>query len=587
MDRYNLQPDYDPNLLPQWQGPSQIEGDFIHLVQRLYEQETNSLLCGSAYKDADDKILSEKRQALLEYEPSFDFEDNIKSFSEMKENLIDPFESTNPEQAVSFSWDIDCLAQNPYKALLSWQRTFDKYLGSYEDSSVIIQQQTYYAFHKSTLYLLCMFIPHTHNDATFNPMQIFEPLQSAFIAESKAFWTIPDVYPPIEPGFGAKSTKDISDVIVYDYGVGRKLVWCVPSNYRKHIEKPLFNIFKKHIKINRLEIDEEYLKESISYIMELSGQNGKVYYLLPFVCTKAFAQLFCGNASESEIEESLYSYEVLGRLFNNHHRKIQSDDIYYSDEYKHPVIAFMLDVVSLCYQIEMTVPEKLEDEKAGDVKLEYKWSEHEIMNQINTNWMILYLYGNGRLFNNPCICSHFCELRLPVFLRTLFYNKEDLEDLCLDSSWLFSVAHISDEHGLTRKDFDKFYTDCKQKLEEMSQSTPTWNEQLAKYIFDPSMWEDNSLRASSTEFQTQIDKINELINEAHALLVLEQYDKEDTDTPSAIVRGICISYLFEPIINGLEYYLENLASFETFWPLVFQLWPWHPLRKEDIDSLQV
>lgn len=595
MDCYNLRPDYDPNLLPQWQGPSQIEEDFIRLVQRLYEQETNSLLYGSEYKEVNDELLSKRRQVLLERanplmlryifpdEPSFGHEDNIDSFSKMKEDLIDPFESTKPEQAVSLSWDIDYLARNPYKALLSWKCTFDKYLESYKNSSAVIQPRTHDAFHMSTLYLLCMFIPGTHNDATFNPMQILDPLDSAFAAESKAFWTIPDVYPPIAPGFGGKSTKDISNVVIYDYTMHGKSVWHAPSDYGKRAGRQLYNIFRKHIKINGLEMDEECLDGLIQYIVGLSTQNGKVYYLLPFICAKTFSLLLCGNISESEIEESLYSYETLDRLFNNHHRKVQSDDIYYSDESKHPVINFMLDIVSLCYKIEMTAPKKLGDEPTGDIKLEYNRPEHEIMNQINTNWMILYLYGNRRLFNNPCICSYFCGLRLPVFLRMLFDDKEDSEDLCLDVSWLFALARMSDEHGLPAEDLAKLSADFKQELDKMSQSTPRWNEQLSEYIFDPSMWDDNSLKASSTEFKTQIDKINKLIKNAH--MFLEQYGEGD-DTPSMIVRGICISYLFEPIIDGLEYYLENLASLETYWSLIFQLWPYPLYMKEGTDSLQ-
>lgn len=165
MNRFDLRPNYDPNLLPQWQGPSKIEEDFIQLVQLLYEQETNSLLCGSAYKEADDKLLSRRRQDFLKganpfmlrykftCKPSFCHEDNLESFSEIKENLTVPFESASPDQAVSLSWDMDFLARNPYKALLSWRCAFNRYLESYADSSAMIQQQTYYAFHESTLYL--------------------------------------------------------------------------------------------------------------------------------------------------------------------------------------------------------------------------------------------------------------------------------------------------------------------------------------------------------------------------------------------------------------------------------------------------
>jgi len=214
MDHNDLHPNYDPNLLPQWQRPSKIEEKFLNLVQQLYEQETRALLCGSAYAGANEHLLSKKRQKFLKganpfmlrykipYELDFSYKKNMDSFSEMKTNLIGEFESTKPKQAVSLSWDIDYLAQNPYKALLSWQRAYYKYKNLNDNR--VLQEQTYYAFHESTLYLLCTFIPHTHNDVALNPMQILSPLQQSFEAESRAFFTLLDVYPPVDPYFAAE-----------------------------------------------------------------------------------------------------------------------------------------------------------------------------------------------------------------------------------------------------------------------------------------------------------------------------------------------------------------------------------------------
>jgi len=65
MDHYDLHPNYDPNLLPQWQRSSKIEEKFLNLVQQLYEQETRALLCGSTYAGANEQLLRKKRQKFL------------------------------------------------------------------------------------------------------------------------------------------------------------------------------------------------------------------------------------------------------------------------------------------------------------------------------------------------------------------------------------------------------------------------------------------------------------------------------------------------------------------------------------------
>lgn len=576
MDHYDLHPDYDPNLLPQWQRPSQLEEKFVRLVQRLYTQETNSLLCGSEYAGANDKLLRKKRQRFFKganpfmlrykfpYEPE---KEDIDSFLKMKKGLTDSLESTHPEQAVSLSWDIDYLAQNPYKALLSWQCAFDKYWESKNNPSALLQWETYYAFHCSTLYLLCLFIPHTHHDAAFNPLQIVPPLQEAFAAEMRAFFTMQDVYPPVNL-FPQKMDMDTKDVTIYDYLIWTKSVWHAPADFLERLEKPLYHIFEKHIIRNSLTFDAKFFEEATKYILELGVQNGKIYYLFPFICTKIFAEQFFDDPPKDMcmIEETLYGYETILRLFNRHHRKIQSDDIYNSDERTHPVIAFMLDVVSLCYEFEMIDLNILRGKGADYIKSEHKRMEYEVMDQINTNWLILYLYGNGRLFNDPCICSHFCELKLPVLLRALFLDEEG--DLQLDGSWLLFLARINDRPDLSPKVMDRLREECAQEIEKMSELAPAWKEQLAEYIFDPSLWEDTSLKASSSEFQTQIDGVNLLINKVDTLWTKRH---TDSDPPSMIIRGICIAHLFSPILDILESYLETSASLETHWELFSQL----------------
>ena len=592
MDRYEHCANYDPNLLPQWQRFSKIEEKFLHLVQSLYKQETNSLLCGSAYAEADDEFLNKRRQIFLiyanpfmlryifPYDPDFCYEENIDSFSKMKGNLIAPLTDTDPGQVFSLSWDIDCLAQNPYKALLSWQRAFHKYMNL--EDHLVLQRQTFCAFHESTLYLLCIFIPHTHHDAAFNPMQILSPLKEAFLDEIKAFSTLLDVYPSV----GHTSQEQNADnkgnkgVIIYNYMMGSKSVWQAPPDFLKRLKTPLCQIFEDHIQKCSLSFNKRDYEDLTEYILEMSANNGADYYLFPFVCTRVFAQLFFDNPSKRMVVNALNEYETIDRLFDKHHRRIQNESVFSADKNTHPVIAFMLDVVSLCYEFGMTGLKILSDNETEYIKSENRRIEYEIMEQINTNWLALYLYGQGRLFDDPCICSHFCGLNLPIYLRALFRDEGD-DDLWLNPSWIYALANINDGYDVKSTILETLSASCEQEFEKMSQLAPMWKEKLAEYIFDPSIWGDGRLNASSLEFQEQINGINDLINNACELL---GKDCAGNNTPSMVIREIYIKILFEPVLDDLVCYLNASSSLKTHWKLFVQLTQNRQLMKECIDQ---
>ena len=95
MKNFDLRPDYDPNLLPQWQAPSETETGFVRLVKRLYKEQMASLLFGSEHiiagETTDPIDLTKTSDDLLSghlerdrYEFDFCHEDNIDDFASMK-----------------------------------------------------------------------------------------------------------------------------------------------------------------------------------------------------------------------------------------------------------------------------------------------------------------------------------------------------------------------------------------------------------------------------------------------------------------------------------------------------------------------
>ena len=85
----------------------------------------------------------------------------------------------------------------------------------------------------------------------------------------------------------------------------------------------------------------------------------------------------------------------------------------------------MQDAVSLIYEIGM---------------LEAKEPEHLIMDQVNTNWLTLCLFGTRRYFSDPNMCLQFCDLTLPILLQDLFEDEEHNGQKWLDMNWLYRLA---------------------------------------------------------------------------------------------------------------------------------------------------
>lgn len=569
MSDFNLRPDYDPNIMPHQQGASEIEEKLIKKVAILYEQETRVLLCGSRYGVVSAKELQDRKQIFQEksnpfmlryreagvFYPEYDHEENIQSFEKLKKRL-------QCTEDGSYLWAIDELARNPYKALQSWHQVYEN---AFKTPSTVSLEE-YFSFCESTIYLLCLCVPNASGDSRFNPMQIQQYLCDSLWHTQVAFLNLMDAYPPISRSSTYKKTGGVcvtrkSEFLISDPVLHTEVVWYLPP---KILINRMKSLFKKHLAQAGIQMDHDDFESLMKNISDLVMCNNKVNYLFPFVCTKLFAELLCyksnsqgkensplclGKHQISMIKDELYNYEVVERLIDRHQRKILDDSIFLSNQENHPVIAFMQDAVSLIYEIGM---------------LEAQEPEHLIMDQVNTNWLTLCLFGTRRYFSDSNICLQFCDLTLPILLQNLFEDEEHNGQKWLDMNWLFYLDKcppVEFEYATWKKLSKAGVFEFEEMLTSIA-----WKNQLANYVFNPSVWNESGLTEQSSEFQKEIDDIAQKISVA-ADILRERNEAVELAVPA--IRNALLFHLVDPILDDLLEFLEMLSTPEKQWRLAY------------------
>ena len=564
MYKFDLRPAYDPNLMPHLQTASEIEERFIQQVWSLYKSETTSLLLGSTREDADQEQLSGRQDFFLKYsnpfmlryrkenqfQPSYCHEENEEEFEHFKE-----FHTADSNICV---WKIDDLTRKPYEVLSSWHQEFEKIF----KSSSTIDQQEYELFCNITIYLLCLCIPGASEDPRFNPMQIHQYIYQAFKTTQNAFFQMQAVYPPVKRNASTAIDGNVDlaakpDFMVYDPFLQTESAWySLPDRTLDRIKE----IFKRHLEQIGVHISGDNFESLISEIVELATNNGKVTYLLPFVCTKIFAEILrfepdmhgeqgLDQHLEDRLQEEVYNYEVFERLFDSHQRRIMKDEFFSAEPNAHPVIAFMQDIVALIYEIGMTVAKK---------------PEYMIMNQINTNWLTLCLFGTRRYFSDSNICLQFCDLTLPILLQNLFEDEEHNGQKWLDMNWLFYLDKcppVEFEYATWKKLSKAGVFEFEEMLTSIA-----WKNQLANYVFNPSVWNESGLTEQSSEFQKEIDDIAQKISVA-ADILRERNEAVELAVPA--IRNALLFHLVDPILDDLLEFLEMLSTPEKQWRLAY------------------
>ena len=186
------------------------------------------------------------------------------------------------------------------------------------------------------------------------------------------------------------------------------------------------------------------------------------------------------------------------------------------------------------------------------------------MNQINTNWLTLCLFGTRRYFSDPNICLQFCDLTLPILLQGLFEDKESRGKKRLDKEWLYRLAKCQplEFEDATWKKLSKAGVF---EFEEMLTSI-AWKNQLANYVFNPSVWNESGLTEQSSEFQKEIDDIAQKISVA-ADILRERNEAAELAVPA--IRNALLFHLVDPILDDLLEFLEMLSTPEKQWRLAY------------------
>ena len=399
-------------------------------------------------------------------------------------------------------------------------------------------------------------------------MQIQKCLYHKFDQFRAAYNQTLDMYPPVRRNATANidenpTAQDESSVQhtrstfkVYDFLLKKDVSW---YSFSDETRVTVNELFDKHLSNNDIQIAPDLYELLISKLWELAKDNNKAHYLFPFICTKIFAEILSWHSGkrdkrnpkqsfEYHILEELYNYESFDRLYDTHQRRLLNNKWFFANSYSHPVIAFMQDIVAIVYKVGIT---------------EAKMPRYMIANQLDTNWFILYLFGNHRYFDDPYICLQFCDLTLPLLLQHLFEDEENSGQLSLRPDWLYALANAQELdikpatwHSLSKAGIFDFASIL---------ISSDWKMKLAQYLFDSRVWEASKLNISLPEFQRQIDDINSKISNAADLL---KKKNEDIDMAAPIVRNMLISRLFHPILDDMEEFLNILLTPELQWMLL-------------------
>lgn len=551
---------YNYSVLPQWQQFPRIEFSLANLVQSLSDQAKESLQCGSG------RITSQTKT-------------DLKRIASFNDPLIDSilYRETTPliDSSSPYFWSIDQLASNPYTSLCSWLQAYNAML----DNKSIVSLSEFSEFHQSTLYLLCVCIPATATHPYFNPSEVYEHLYRAFVRTSKAFLALKESYPPIIQNDDGNGTVDATTVefTVYDPYLVHKREWHFVD---VNVVNAMREVFEKHLQAdedpaseNEDPAFEDDLNDLAHTLLTLFEKNAKASYLLPFICTKLFTEYLHStsylNSEDSQSTtvningfacDELYSYETFKRLLNRHHSKLKDDTS------EHPIIAFMQDAVRVLYNYESSRPEL---------------SASDLLTQIDANWLALSLYGSRRYFADPQICSHYSGLTLPILLRHLYDCQNNT--LLLNTDWLLSLAKVSNLTFKSDNTTNKLRELCLNALEELEDRSDSedWKSELATLIFTPELWTSATLSDTAPASSTLVKRINECINKVAAFL---KKRKEDPKVANTVVRLSGIMYLFNPALEALHHYLNNLATPEEQHILFQDLISVDKLIKGEIES---
>ena len=594
MEKSTLHSSNDYNLMPHRRLQSNRDIEFKKLCASLEKKQISSLIKGPDYRELKDKQLDARFDEFLKrskpgisrrkFYPNqkeifsralklTDYitkaDDNLKWFDsciaylkgEHLNKVFSDEEDRDRKKESALNWDIDKLISNPLEAFSSWCEAYEKFKDLMEaDNPFPIDINEWFSFLATSIYLLCLFIPGKYNE-NYNPLEMAKTLMDSLETTYVAFSDLSLLYPQLS------RIETTSQEIMYmsmeldnRYRIPMLGKWFVEDN--SELAKALYIIYKRNIYSNDLKCSDRTIGYLAKELARLFSSDVRLTYYLPFICTKIFAQIFYDSEwktreskekddRETEKQFKIYleeiecSFETYKRLFDSHQKKAGNDYLFDLNSNDHPLIRFMQDICTLAYQIGL---------------FHHEMKEISVMDQINTNWLTLYMFGRRRYFDNPCICSEFCDLTLPILMNHLF--KQDEED---DPGFLWVVAILNQPYNEPTDPewFDGLDDSVEFKWVLFDIEDDEWRKVLVHSLFDPHMWCGTCLNEELLiKYPRQVTNINSAISKIFMKLKADYDEEEDTliEMASIVVRTKCtLSILFpmlEQLLGDFKSYLD-------------------------------
>ena len=543
---------------------------FAETSRRLYDDQLRTLLVGSkaqsrGSKDWDERFSYFRDNSLFcrfrwvdpteQWEiPFFSKQESYSYYEKIALELKAHIKMEGSDNCIDRFLRYSYLHEdNPCLALLAWKEICDQIV---DDGKAIIDEEGIPAFWHSTILLLCFFIENMSPD---DPAlaSVASVLNDAFDEYYYAFRALTMTYPPILNDEANRFIKREKEPELYLGEEYRMPDFPCDEDDENSLAVKLRSIFKKHLDHAGCRISED-LADDIWY--NLTGglhDSDRTRYLLPFVCTKLYAAIalrlqggfnlrkleYVDDALEDVITSELKNYKTLTDLERTHRKaKLYDESIYHLKE-SHPLILFMQDMISLIYDEEI---------------INLKMPEHVVQQQINANWLALYLFGMKEYFDDPLACSYYSDMTLPILLPILFGDEEDNVTLCYD--WLFGNTSIENVEFRRDTEIQTLWTMSMERLDAIAKNVgdlSAWRKQLSFFIYDDALWQADGLTVDSAEYQKEIELLNQLHHDVAAFLSKIHKAKSNA---THIVRMSCIEWIVHDARISLCDVLEELCS---------------------------
>ena len=312
----------------------------------------------------------------------------------------------------------------------------------------------------------------------------------------------------------------------------------------------------------KIKISQPLAEELAQSVSGGLRHSPRTQYLLPFVCAKLFASVVLTKQSgeavrhatevtpeiEETIVKTLNSRETFADLERKHHAIKLIDDKICQLTVENPIVLFMQDIIAYVYETELT---------------SFKIPEYMVQQQINTNWLALYLFGRERYFVDLTVCSLYSDMTLPVLLPLLFSDRdEDTEgEISLSFKWLYDQTNAENVKFRRDKEIEDLHEMswmCLDEIENCVVEDPyAWRKKLSHWIYQDELWQDSGLVDSDPQYSGAVRQLNQLNRDVGQFLSRKHISKSKS---VSIVRLSCLEWIVEDATDTLTELFNQLCT---------------------------